>query len=377
MLENNPVMCAYGVHTSVRRRIGRGGLVHARDLAAVEWDVFVDPALAQRWKDAADTERDGIAASLVDTMVIAHASTLDLAQEALGFDQYADVRRTSKAKLGGVEAPAWFDLFSRALELADAPDLDAAVAAMAREPREEDADVDACRSHTFAAPRPASTAARQWRDLTGRPFSLLLEMKSLRSDAELLTGIVRELNRRGVHVTAVASFDPAEVRGVSAMHQDVDGERHVGPQELRFFHWAGDLQLACSAGDVERGTHALFNGATLLERSGGTYRAREDVVDELAALCAAHELHVGIYVQEYDCDTRAAAVLAELTARRPEAFALGFAWGGLCDEACLPEDGQDRRGLGTQAMLGTLGRARDWQVAGIAPATGPTESAAS
>jgi hypothetical protein len=362
MLENNPVMCAYGIHTSVRRRAARGGLAHARDLAAIEWDVFVDDALVHAWRDADEQARQEVAKRLVDTMVIAHASTLDLAQEALGFDQYADVRRTRKAKLGGVEAPAWFDLFSRALELVDAPDLDAATAAMADEPRQTGDDVEACRVHTFARPRPATVAARHWHAMTGRPLSLLLEMKSLRSDPALLTGIVQELNARGVHVSAVASFDPAEVDGLSGIRQHVEGETYPGPQELRFFHWAGDLQLACLAGDVPDGTHALFNGATLLRRSGDAYHPREDVVDELAELCAARSLHVGIYVQEYDCDTRAAAVLAELVTRRPDALALGFAWGGICDEACLPGDGEDRRGLGTQAMLGTLGRAKDWQV---------------
>ena len=36
--------------------------------------------------------------SLVDTMVIAHASTTDTVQESIGFCQWEDVRRTRKAQ---------------------------------------------------------------------------------------------------------------------------------------------------------------------------------------------------------------------------------------------------------------------------------------
>lgn len=360
MLENNPVMCAYGIHEGARRRRARGDR-HHDDLAAIEWDVFVASSEVNAWKAAAEHERGAYTARIVDTMIIAHASTIDLVQEVAGLCQYEDVRDTPRARLGGVRVPAWLDLFARALELADAEDLPAALRSMATEPRNQAGP--ASERHTFADPWPAERAIAGWRHHTGREhLSFLLEMKSLRSDPALLADIVRDLNRRGLHVHAVASFDPDEIAGVSSVAQELGGETLAPPHEIRFFHWCGDLQFAAAMGHVAPGSRALFNGATLLEHNGSDgYRVRGDVVDELAELCAGHDVRVGVYVQEYDCDANAVALLSDLVAQRPDAIALGFAWGGLVDEACVAPDAQDRRGLGTQAMLGAVGKARSWR----------------
>lgn len=367
MLENNPVLAAFGVSRSAEG-IDGGDAANPNHMAGLEWDVFVDSALIERWEAAtdADAKRRCILRAL-DTSLIAHANSADTVQEAMGIAQYADVRRTPKTELGGVELDSWLDLFGRALSLAHAVDMDAAVDEMSQDPRAT--SDEECMRNTFAKPWSIPRVVEVHRAVTGKPFiSIILEIKSLRSTAPFLADLVRELNARGVHVAAVASFLRDEVRGVSAHRQHVAGHDLDGPREIQFFHFVGDLQHACRSGEIEAGQSVLFNGASLLEvapregSSGGLprYIARQRVLDEFEALRARYGLHVGVYVQEGDCDGAAAGCLAELVERRPETFELGFAWGGIRDQAHLPVTDEVRLGYGSQRMLEYVGRARQW-----------------
>jgi hypothetical protein len=367
MFENNPVMCAFGAWHGFRRRSLLSDL-HPNDLAGVEWDVYVDGELIVAFETAASEQaRHDAIGRLADTMVIAHASTADSVQEAAGVCQYEDVRRTPKTMLGGVEAPAWLDLFGRALELASAEDLEDAIARMSSEARRTAGE--ACVLHTFVTPRSVDEALVPWCAISGRRwFSIVLEIKSRQSSPALLRALVEELNRRGLHVAAVCSFDRNEVRGVGAKAQRVRGTLLDGPIEVRFFHWAGDVQSACDGDTVDTGEHILFNGASLLHPSQDAtrpYRWSDEEITHLDEYRRERGLRLGVYVQEGDCDAAAAHALWGLVARYPATFELGFAWGGLLDVAHIPHDGTDRRGFGAQAMLRYAG-SRPWRL----PASG-------
>jgi len=365
MFENNPVMAAFGVVRSVRQRRAEDEPPGPHDLSGLEWDVFLDGDELARWHEAPDAARPAHVARLVDTMVIAHASSTDTMQERLGFCQYEDVRSTPKTHLGGVEASAWLDLFGRALRLSQATDLDAALREMAREPRVE--TLEECRRFTFATPWPAPEVVGIYREITGKSqLGVILEIKSLRSTPEFLGSMVQELNRRGLHVVAVASFLLAEVAGVGRVRQEVAGELLDGPREILFLHFAGDLQEAADRGELPTGASILFNGASLLdalEHDDGrppTYSAKLGVVRELADYQRRYQLHLGIYVQEGDCDSTAASLLADLVQARAETFELGFAWGGLRDLAAFEPDGRPHLGYGSQRQLQRVGIARQW-----------------
>lgn len=358
MFENNPVMCAYGVWYGSQRRKGRTDL-HPNDLAGVEWDIFVEEAQIEAFErlsgDNAPTER--LIRSVVDRMVIAHASTADTVQEAAGVCQYEDVRRTPKTSLGGVQADAWLDLFGRALRLAEASDMKALMTDFAKLPRYS--EQEACMNHCFRSPMAVDVALEPYRRMTGRDhFSIVLEIKSRRSTPAFLGAMVRELNIRGLHVVAVCSFDPLEVAGLSAQPQHVGSELLLGPREIRFFHWAGEVQAACDRGAVAEGQSLLFNGASLLthgEEKEHPYHWDRAVIEELDRYRREVDLHIGLYVQEGDCDHAAVMALIELVRRYPATFELGFAWGGLLDEVNIPHDGRDRRGLGSQALMRWVG----------------------
>ncbi len=358
MFENNPVMCAYGVWYGSQRRKGRTDL-HPNDLAGVEWDIFVEDAQITVFEEKVLEKEDAqdLIRTVVDRMVIAHASTADTVQEAAGVCQYEDVRRTPKTRMGGVQADAWLDLFGRALRLAEAPDLMALMADYAKLPRYS--EQEACMNHCFRDPMPVELALEPYRRMTGRAyFSIVLEIKSRRSTPAFLGAMVRELNRRGLHVAAVCSFDPSEVAGLSSVPQQVGTALLLGPREIRFFHWAGEVQAACDRGEVAVGQSLLFNGASLLslgQEKDAPYLWDREVIEELDSYRRNFGLHIGLYVQEGDCDHAAVMLLTELVRRYPATFELGFAWGGLLDEVTIPHDGRDRRGLGSQALMRWVG----------------------
>jgi hypothetical protein len=360
MFENNPVMAAYGTWRSAALRRASNRPIGPFDLAGHEWDVFVDSDLVSVWEEADVDEAGVLVGKLVDTMLVAHATTTDTVQEQLGLCQYGDVRKTRKTEMGGVEAPAWMDLFARALHLAEAPELAVGIREMVSETR--DPGDEECRRFTFLSPWPMSRAAEVYTRLTGRRhLSVILEIKSLRSTPALVAAVTAELNRRGVHVAAVGSFVREEIAGLSDRIQHVGDERLPGPTEILFFHTAGDLQDACDDGRVTRGQHALFNGASLLERGPDGYVVDDDVVADIEAYRIRHDLHLGYYVQEGDCDAAAASALSSLCDRNLATFELGFAWGGLQDEAAIPSGMGDHRGYGGQALLVRFGAAKTWR----------------
>jgi hypothetical protein len=297
-------------------------------------------------------------------MVIAHASTTDTVQEQIGLCQWADVRRTRKTRLGGVEPAAWMDLFARALLLADSSDLASAIGAMSKEARIR--SDEECLDSTFAQPIDIPQALEVYRRVTGsRRFSVVLEIKSLRITSGLLQALVAELNRRGLHVEAVGSFLVEEIRGVAAMTQQVGGEALPGPREIVLLHFAGDLQLACDRGLLPDGGSAMFNGASLLlarpDGRGFVYEIDRPTLEGVEEYRRRHDLHLGVYVQEHDCDAAAASLLSEIVATHPATFELGFAWGGVLDEVAIEAGLGDHRGFGGQRVLQRLGYGPAWK----------------
>ena len=369
MMENNPVLAAFGVFhgaTTVRT----DGEESPHHLTGIEWDLFLDADLLADWeRERNDPEAlTRIMDRVIDTGLIAHASAADTVQESLGICQYRDVRKTPKTGLGGVEIDSWLDLFGRALALAKAEDLSAALTAMNEDPR-SDSDEE-CMRNTFWPVWPVRRSVDLYREITGKPWlSVIIDIKSLRSSPEFLCDLVRALNAHAVHVAAVASFLLEEVVGVSATSQTIDGTVYPPPREIQFFHFAGDLQEACDAGKILEGQSVMFNGASLLDSlktdaGWPVYSAKLRVLSELEEYRRRFDLHIGIYVQEGDCDHTAASLLSDLSEARPETFELGFAWGGLRDESHLADSKVVRLGYGGQRRLEYVGKARQWKLDG-------------
>ena len=366
MMENNPVLAAFG---TVRAASARGAQEDPNHLVGLEWDVFVDTDLVKAQARAQTPEASAeVMDRVLDTALIAHAGAFDTVQESLGFSQYADVRDTPKTEFGGVEMDAWLDLFGRALALARAEDFDALISAMAREPRSP--SKEACMRHTFASPWPVARVVDEYRRVTGRPYlSIIIDIKSRASTPAFLTALVQHLNGFGVHVAAIGSFDIREIDGVADTPQRLGEIELAGPREVLFFHYAGDLQVACKEGRLSQGQSVMFNGGSLLRFTdrvpGGTqhdFFVRPRVLEELEGWRRKFDLQIGIYVQEGDCEAGAATALSDMVEAWPDTFALGFAWGGLRDEVGLPPGVLARAGYGGQMMLALVGEARPWEL---------------
>lgn len=363
MMENNPVLAAFG---TVKAAEASGEQEHPNHLVGMEWDLFVDSSLVEAWIEAAtDDAKNKVMEKVLDTALIAHGGAVDTVQESMGISQYADVRTTPKTAFGGVEMDAWLDLFGRALALCHSDDFEGMTRQMAKEPRS--ASEEACMLNTFAEPWPVERVVREYQRVTRRPYlSIVIDIKSLDSTAEFLSGLVRHLNQFGVHVAGIGSFIREEISGVSATEQRMGDTVVPGPREVLFFHFAGDLQAACEAGKIPSGQSLMFNGASLLifKNVGPgqySYAPNHQLLDELEVVRKQHDLHIGFYVQEGDCEAAAANVLSDVMDSRPETFELGFAWGGLRDEAALPPAQLARAGHGSQALLVLVGKTRRWE----------------
>jgi hypothetical protein len=367
MLENNPVSAAFGVVRSYSSGFERSteGPIH---LSGIEWDLFVDEDLLGEWERCHDDPKrlHEVMEAALDTCLVAHGNPTDLVQEALGLCQYADVRRTKKTEMGGVEIDAWLDLFGRAIALSRAEDFDAAIRTMATERRSS--SIEECMRHTFASVLPTQNVLELFRTVTQEQYlSIIIDVKSLRSTPAFLKDFVRALNGKGIHVSAIGSFIRSEVEGVADAPQRIGSETLPGPRELQFFHLAGDLQDACDGGRITRGQHVLFNGASLLTtpepaNATGRYSPRSGLIDAIESYRIRYGLAIGFYVQEADCDRAAAESLALIANNHPTTFELGFAWGGLRDAAFLPEDETARLGYGNQKLLEMVGKARQWRL---------------
>ena len=357
MFENNPVMCAYGSWRASRE--------HDGPPECMEWDLFLSSEMIYEW-EAARTKRARQVAieKIVDTMIIGHASITDTVQQRLGLCQWADVRKTPKTQMGGVEPTSWLDLFARALILAESGDLTDAIAAMSVESRR--ASEEACLRFTFEDEMAPDEAVKVYKEVTkAEHLSVILEIKSEITTPWLLKAVVLELNRRSVHVEAIGAFVIDDIHGVHEQEQTVDGIEYPGPKEILFLHFAGDLQVACDRGTLQPGQAAMFNGGSLLTaklvEGGYVYEPDEQLLSELDEYRTTHELVLGIYVQEDDLDVDAATELSKLVESRPDLFELGFAWGGLADQVALAAGKGDRRGFGAQRLLRRLGVSKTWK----------------
>lgn len=362
MMENNPVLAAYGT-LKTAQSVGAGE--HANHLVGLEWDIFVDTDLIEARAEATTPEaQSAVMDKVLDTALIAHGGAMDTVLESLGVSQYDEVRLTPKTEYGGVEMDSWLDLYGRSLALARADDFEASVAQMATEPRSP--SQEGCMVNTFATPWSVERVVEEHQKATGRAMlSVVIDIKSINSTPEFLSALVQHLNRFGVHVAGIGSFLRDEIAGVSAVPQRLGSTVLSGPREVWFFHFAGDLQRACAEKRVPKGQHVLFNGASLIEPHGATPRERSyipriSVIEGLDRLRKELGLHLGFYVQEGDCDAHAAGALSALLDAWPRTFELGFAWGGLRDAAGLVPDALPRTGHGSQALLMRIGKAHDW-----------------
>jgi hypothetical protein len=344
MFENNPVMGAYGMYQTRQMDVAREGGRSDRiaNMQAMEWDVFLPTRIVEQYHAApTEKERTRLAHEMVSEMLIAHGTASQTVREnVFGFRQYENVKGTRKSEQGGVRPGAWMDLFGRALQLATDPAWEKKATEYEDpklHPRVND-PADQAAHQTFQNQLSFREVIDLYKSLFGKEtFSVLLDIKSRDASPVILTALIRDLNLRGVLVYGVGTFQHREVAGLGNLTQTVDGRTYAGPKEIKFFHFAGDLQQACLDNRIATGDTVMFNAGSLIsfdsfatgKQTKASYKIKTDVVDQLRIYKKHYGFHLGVYVQENDIDDRAATLITELTNAEPGIFNLGFAWGGL------------------------------------------------
>lgn len=344
MMENNPVMAAYGAWQTKlmdqRGDNGRKGRIGKQK--AFEWDCFLPSGVVKQWQAATSPEqKQTFAPQLVDGMVIAHGSQLETVLEnKTWWQQYDRVLGTRKTGYGGVRPADWVDLFGKALQLAGDPQWQQKCAQYEdpKQSKRVNSPDDQSKDKTFKDKLTfEQVIALYKRTFQVDHFSVVLDVKSRDATPDVLKALVGELNKQGVKVEGAGDFVFSEIEGLKDMTQHVGGKTYEGPKEIKFFHFAGEVQAACAGQKIKPGDHVMFNAASLIAyeaMAGGaakkqSYAIKRGVVAQLKHWKAKYGFHLGLYVQEGDIDDRAAQLVTETCNQEPGLVDMGFAWGGL------------------------------------------------
>jgi hypothetical protein len=75
-----------------------------------------------------------------------------------------------------------------------------------------------------------------------------------------------------------------------------------------------------------------LDGAQAVENILKSYQIIPETLEKLKQLAkdpSLPNLRIGVYVQEFNIDSKALALIGQTIAANPETFKLGFAWGGM------------------------------------------------
>lgn len=341
MLENNPVMAAYGLFKTQQldkqKEGGRSDRIQT--IQAIEWDVWLDPDVINGYNVAVLMGPSAVAQQdklLVDSMIIAHGNTKQtVIENKIGYPQYDAVKKTGKSELGGARSTAWMDLFGRAMRLATADDPDKLMEEMRGEARHTGKN-DQSLYQTFEKKTPFNEVVKLYKKTFGKEsFSVLLDIKS-QSPPHVLRKLIRELNRRGVHVYGVGTFRFSELNELAQIEQKVGGMPMGAPKAIKFFHGIGNLQTACTDGEVFKGDNVMFNAGSILDsvdwnanKPDADDAEIESIIQKLGEFKNTYGFQLGLYIQEGAADKRAAQKITAFSNKHPDIFDMGFGWGGI------------------------------------------------
>ncbi len=370
MFENNPVTAAYGMARSqqIDDDPTNGKTDAVENLKAFEWDAFLPPSHVEAFKNETDPgKKSQHAEKIVDGLLIAHGNTSQtLKENVVGLRQYENVRKTDKSAQGGLEPGAWMDIFGRAMMLGSSADWENLANNMEDEERNH-SDTDKTIDQTFKDQMTFKDVVDLYKELYGKEFfSVILDVKSRDASAAVLTAVIQELNKRGVHVYGVGSFISDEIAGLDEVEQIIDGEMADNAKEVMFYHGAGNLQDACLSGQVGVGDTVMFNAGSLIdyvpyytgEAKKASYAIDAEVISQLDQFKRHYGFELGVYVQENHIDDRAATLITEVTNANPELFSLGFAWGGVSGETAA--DIEPSLGAAKTGLAGQYYTSRSW-----------------
>ena len=296
LLENNPVLAAYGQLASQDAQREGGGEV--RDIP-LEWDVWLDP---QEPND-------------LDSVYITHGDKGD--SGSMGFFEGVD-EMPKDVSSTGMTVTTWLRLYGAALFLHEQRDL--------IQPWDMQSIEDEPLLHQ---------AVEGLAGVMG-DGGVVLDIKSPWSTADQVASFVATLDGMGISVKGVGSFRSGQLA-------DLDQG-----MAIRFFHGLDNLEAHRST--LAPGDQCLINLASLLaETEDDGYVIDDGAVARLADLIGDSAIQVGGYTQESDLSADAHSAMVDLiTGENAHLFPLGFAYGNIDGQASTSPTGS---GYGAQRSL--------------------------
>jgi len=332
---------------------------------------------------------------------------------------YSRVKRTRRTLGGGIYAQQWMAVYAEALKLGLYNDFDA-VESVSTDGSKNSASknrtlvlgssLDALASN-MCPDYSIAESVSIIQSILGRrgdgtidtdyPVGLVLDIKSRHISKRVWACVVDILRSAGVRVVGLASFAVEEIRGISKFCSEP-------LMEVIFFHSAGDLQRACHEGKIRRGDKVFFNGGSLLWEGDPGVAAKAQLACDMRfdpdhikrsyrilpfgrtrkmfdadrtrtsfspgdlsdtpssqwmegstieLYKERYELSIGMYVQEFAIDEKAAQLLIELVNENPHVYDLGLSWGGvngITIRGIQPSRFTNTDGLWNQRYIGDL-----------------------
>jgi len=349
-MENNPVMAAYGIYETWKL-----SKVKFADIKTCEIDMYLPSNLTDQFKRATNSlDKARIARELVGQLLVAHGTGLQIAAESLGYSQYESILENDITNLGGVTLMNYFSLFAKAIYLINMYDnIQSPSSRNINNILRESVEIsfNKCR--------------KIFKDYTGRPISIILDIKSSAVTPEMLKYMIPVMNNIGIHVTHLGSFKFDQIRDVN-VGQRVDNISYGPPIPVKFFHSAGNVQNACLTNKIELNDTVSFNIGSLItydryargEAKKRSYTILSSTIEQLKGFKDFYNLHIFGYIQEFDIDERAATMLINLVNARPDIFDSGFAWGNVNNKKIAGEIDpalfDATTGMSTQILVGSF-----------------------
>jgi hypothetical protein len=318
ILENNPVLGAYGSAQHLREASGqKAGQEDPKTgkPIALEWDAWLDP------KEPANL-------SLVR---IAHGNTGTTVGQAL--DPSAPIGLSRDDVKGAPTGPGWMEIFGRAIAMYRGGD---AVKSGGEAKAKDDKLKQAMASPT------ADQAIGLCKEFLQAPGGLILDIKSTYSTADQVYAFVEALrSTHGINVIGVGSWTHSQLEKL----QNDPELKKQGFKTVKFFHGLAGLHNAAEAGRkrktapssaggsieqncLESGDQIMFNIGAIMSKQGAAYVIDEAQEGNLRTIKDEFKLSIGVYVQE---SAVAPAAVQEITAHVNSTgiYDMGFAYGNV------------------------------------------------
>ena len=351
-MENNPVMAAFGVYETYKIN-----LVNPirTNITTLEIDMYLPSELMRQFSIANNARlKKVIARELVNKLLVAHGTGLQLAAESLGIGQYESIIENDITNLGGVTFLMYFSLFSKAIQLINVYD-------RIQNPSQQNID-NIIRESTSIS---FSKAPQLFRLYTSNPLCILLDIKSTSVTSEMIEYMIPAFNNLDIIVSHIASFNFEQISSMNGP-QSLNGIRYRAPISVKFFHMSGDVQTACIDKTLELNDTIAFNIGSLIEydrlareeSKKMSYKINWFTIMQLKGFKQYYNLHIFGYIQEFDIDNTALKLLIDLVNLHTDIFDLGFAWGNVNNNKVAasiePSLVDATTGLSTQILVGSF-----------------------